>query len=162
MPASSSAASRIPPAGPTNGSPARSSRSPGCSPTSITRAEVGPDPKTVWVPDRHRAQARQSAAARRSLGKVGRGGVNSPGGLCVPRTGPLAMLVDRDATLETAYPADLPRNECDPSENVVRRASPCPDRGFDAGCRGIRQSTVYGTWFLSVVGFVAVILLIVG
>lgn len=47
-------------------------------------------------------------------------------------------------------------------ENVVRRASPCPDRGFDAGCRGIRQSTVYGTWFLSVVGFVAVILLIVG
>lgn len=37
------------PAGPTKGRPARSSRSPGCSPTITIRASSGPSPKTVWV-----------------------------------------------------------------------------------------------------------------
>ena len=57
-----------------------------------------PDPNTVWVPERHKGQARQSAAARRSLGTVGRDGISSSAGLCLPRTAPLAMLVDRSAT----------------------------------------------------------------
>src|SRR5919204_4831381 len=77
MPASSSAASRTPPAGPTNGSPARSSRSPGCSPTSITRALAGPAPNTVWVPVRHSGQARQVPAARRRPVSEGRAGISS-------------------------------------------------------------------------------------
>src|SRR4029079_3392852 len=36
-------------AGPTNGFPARSSLSPGCSPTSMTLARVGPSPGTACV-----------------------------------------------------------------------------------------------------------------
>jgi hypothetical protein len=44
------------PAGPTNGSPALSSWSPGCSPTIISHALVEPDPKTVWVALRYRSQ----------------------------------------------------------------------------------------------------------
>src|SRR5437588_676098 len=44
MPASASARSSSPPAGPTNGRPAWSSRSPGCSPTSMTRAPAPPTP----------------------------------------------------------------------------------------------------------------------
>ena len=42
-----SARSRSLPAGPTNGSPLRSSWSPGCSPTSTTRARCEPAPNTV-------------------------------------------------------------------------------------------------------------------
>ena len=65
MPASSSARSSSRPAGPTNGSPLRSSTSPGCSPTNTTRASAGPMPKTVWVAGSHSGQARQCAAASR-------------------------------------------------------------------------------------------------
>src|SRR5207247_6185272 len=43
------ARSRTPPAGPTNGWPSTSSRSPGCSPMSITRARSEPSPKTACV-----------------------------------------------------------------------------------------------------------------
>src|SRR3954453_4286219 len=67
MPASSSAWSSSRPAGPTNGRPSRSSRSPGCSPTSIRSAAGGPSPKTVCVPTFQSGQARQSAAASRSV-----------------------------------------------------------------------------------------------
>ena len=38
-----------PPAGPTNGLPALSSWSPGCSPTNITSALRVPSPNTTWV-----------------------------------------------------------------------------------------------------------------
>src|SRR6266511_5509461 len=44
MPAFSSARSSRPPAGPTKGWPLRSSRSPGCSPTSMTDASGEPSP----------------------------------------------------------------------------------------------------------------------
>ena len=47
--ASRSAWSRSLPAGPTNGSPALSSWSPGCSPTTISGASSGPLPATPWV-----------------------------------------------------------------------------------------------------------------
>src|SRR4051794_16092217 len=63
MPASASALSSSRPAGPTNGSPLRSSWSPGCSPTNTTRAVSGPSPNTVWVAGSHSSQARQPAAA---------------------------------------------------------------------------------------------------
>src|SRR2546430_2860092 len=53
------------PAGPTKGFPARSSLSPGCSPTSITCARLGPSPNTVWVAFFQSGQARQSAASAR-------------------------------------------------------------------------------------------------
>src|SRR5438552_18683231 len=43
-----------------------SSRSPGCSPTSITSADSGPSPKTVWVAVSQRTQALQPAANSRS------------------------------------------------------------------------------------------------
>src|SRR4051794_34819330 len=66
MPAASSPLSSSRPAGPTNGSPARSSLSPGCSPSSTTRARAGPSPKTVWVAPRQRWQPRQPEAAERS------------------------------------------------------------------------------------------------
>src|SRR6266508_5564935 len=66
MPASLSASSRSRPAGPTNGRPARSSWSPGCSPTNMTSARFGPWPNTAWVAFRHRSQARQPLAASRS------------------------------------------------------------------------------------------------
>src|SRR2546427_1480232 len=71
IPAFSSEVSRILPAGPTKGLPSRSSRSPGCSPTSITRARKGPSPKTVWLPRFQRSHARQPAAAWRSFASVG-------------------------------------------------------------------------------------------
>ena len=47
MPASARARSSTRPAGPTNGNPARSSLSPGCSPTSIIDACRGPSPETA-------------------------------------------------------------------------------------------------------------------
>ena len=52
-PAASSALSSSAPAGPTNGSPARSSRSPGCSPTSISDAVDEPRPNTVCSASRN-------------------------------------------------------------------------------------------------------------
>ena len=54
------------PAGPTNGSPFRSSWSPGCSPTNTIRAVSGPSPNTVCVAGSHSSHARQPAAAARS------------------------------------------------------------------------------------------------
>ena len=63
MPAPVSALSSSRPAGPTNGSPVRSSWSPGCSPTNTMRAVSGPSPKTVCVAGSHSSQARQPAAA---------------------------------------------------------------------------------------------------
>src|SRR4051794_4652083 len=65
MPASSSALSSIRPAGPTNGSPVRSSWSPGCSPTKTIRAVSGPSPNTVCVAGSHSSHARHPAAAVR-------------------------------------------------------------------------------------------------
>src|SRR5689334_9803940 len=77
MRARASASSRIRPAGPTNGAPSRSSRSPGCSPTSITAERDEPAPNTVWVAFSQSGQARQPAAAARSFGSVGLGGTRS-------------------------------------------------------------------------------------
>src|SRR5581483_10941543 len=65
-PTSAMASARIRPAGPTNGSPALSSESPGCSPTKKTRASPGPRPNTVWVAWRYSSQARQPAASAAS------------------------------------------------------------------------------------------------
>src|SRR5579863_890036 len=73
MPASSSARSRICPAGPTNGLPARSSLSPGCSPTSIIGACAGPSPNTVWVASFQSGQARQLAASSRRACRLDEG-----------------------------------------------------------------------------------------
>ena len=69
MPASSSARSSICPAGPTNGLPARSSLSPGCSPTSMIRACCGPSPNTVCVASFQSGQARQAAASSRRVSR---------------------------------------------------------------------------------------------
>src|SRR5258706_12890489 len=66
------------PAGPTKGCPARSSASPGCSPTSMIRALGLPSPNTVWVAFFHSGQPRQPAASLRSassVNAVGRRGV---------------------------------------------------------------------------------------
>src|ERR687886_870789 len=84
MPTSSRASSRTRPAGPTKGWPARSSWSPGCSPTIITSARPGPSPNTVCVPVRNRSHARQPRAAWRKsssdgCGSGGRNGVASHG-----------------------------------------------------------------------------------
>src|SRR5689334_22169210 len=77
MPAAASASSKTRPAGPTNGLPARSSWSPGCSPTKTASARAAPSPKTVCVPTCQRWQPRQPAAASRSAGSVRRSGRNS-------------------------------------------------------------------------------------
>jgi len=54
------------PAGPTKGRPFLSSSSPGCSPTSITRACGSPAPKTVCVAFAHKEQFWQPRASSRS------------------------------------------------------------------------------------------------
>src|SRR5215203_3587852 len=77
MPASSRAWSSMRPAGPTNGRPARSSPSPGCSPTSITSERAAPSPKTVWVASRYRSQAMHPAAAAPRAPRSGRPGIRS-------------------------------------------------------------------------------------
>src|SRR5919106_2349915 len=92
MPASASASSSTRPAGPTNGRPSRSSRSPGCSPTKTISAFVRPSPKTVCVPVFQSGQARQPAAASRRLESVRRSGTSGS-----------AVAVARDGTSE-AYP----------------------------------------------------------
>src|SRR5690348_10134655 len=74
MPASASPSSRTRPAGPTNGTPSRSSRSPGCSPTNIATERAEPAPKTVCVASSQSGQARHPAAAPRSFASVGFGG----------------------------------------------------------------------------------------
>src|ERR1051325_10256076 len=77
MPAASNARSRSLPDGPTNGRPALSSASPGCSPTTITWAVPVPSPNTVWVPSLKRSHPWQPFAAARSFASVGRGGMKS-------------------------------------------------------------------------------------
>src|SRR3954470_15341983 len=77
MPAASNALSSSLPDGPTNGRPALSSWSPGCSPTTMTRAVRGPSPNTVWVPTLNRWHPRQPLLAARSVFSVGRGGMKS-------------------------------------------------------------------------------------
>src|SRR3954467_15335167 len=74
MPAASRPRSSSRPAGPTNGSPARSSLSPGCSPTSMIRDRLSPSPKTVWLAPCQRWQPRQPSAASRSAFSVRRSG----------------------------------------------------------------------------------------
>src|SRR6266508_1842176 len=76
MPTSSSAWSSKRPAGPTNGRPSRSSRSPGCSPMKRIGAPGLPSPKTVCVPVSWRGQAVQPAAASLSFGREGRSGTS--------------------------------------------------------------------------------------
>src|SRR4051812_509914 len=78
MPAPSSAWLRSLPAGPTNGSPSRSSRSPGCSPTRTIEAFDGPREKTTWVAGRHSSQPRQPGAAARRSSTVVAGGTHRP------------------------------------------------------------------------------------
>jgi len=70
IPASTRAWSSSFPAGPTNGRPARSSRSPGCSPTSMMVASARPSPKTVCVAAFQRSQALHEAAAWRRHGSA--------------------------------------------------------------------------------------------
>src|SRR5438105_14585064 len=76
MPARASASSSRWPAGPTNGFPARSSRSPGCSPTNMTVAPTAPSPNTVWVPVSCRSQAWHDAAASLRLGRLSWSGMS--------------------------------------------------------------------------------------
>ena len=71
-----SARSRTSPAGPTNGASRRSSWSPGCSPTSTTRACAGPRPNTVWVASRYSGQPWQRFAAAASVARSAPGGTN--------------------------------------------------------------------------------------
>src|SRR6058998_520510 len=86
MPASPSARSSSRPAGPTNGSPLRSSWSPGCSPTKTTRAVSGPSPKTVCVAGSHSSHAVHPAAALRRPSRP------TPAGTCA---GELRSLMHR-------------------------------------------------------------------
>src|SRR5688572_26065018 len=81
IPACSSARSSSFPAGPTNGWPARSSASPGCSPTSISSARDGPSPKTVRVPTLYRSHALQCFAIFLTAARVGRSGSKSGTGV---------------------------------------------------------------------------------
>src|SRR5206468_3751903 len=76
MPASVNASSRSLPAGPTKGAPARSSWSPGCSPTNMTSDFGEPSPKTVCVPVFQSGQALQPAAASVSFLSEGRVGTS--------------------------------------------------------------------------------------
>src|SRR5262249_7901187 len=93
--ASTSASSRRRPAGPTNGSPATSSLSPGCSPTSITGAPASPAPNTVWVAFAHSPHAWHPAAAARNESSVGSSGIN--GAAVGPlRLGAMPSLLPRD------------------------------------------------------------------
>lgn len=64
-----------PPRSPLNGAPSTSSLSPGCSPTSISHADDGPSPKTVWVAGPYSSQRVQPAASRRSPFRSGRTGI---------------------------------------------------------------------------------------
>src|SRR5690349_18477447 len=66
MPASSSALSSMRPAGPTNGCPSRSSRSPGCSPTSMTSLLASPSPNTACVAPLYSSHAVQCPTSPRS------------------------------------------------------------------------------------------------
>src|SRR5438270_641724 len=84
MPAASSALSRNRPAGRTKGRPSTASRSPGCSPTSITVEGAPPSPNTVWVALACRSQASQSSAAAARLGIVSCSGSSSSAGLPTP------------------------------------------------------------------------------
>src|SRR5213080_1254215 len=84
MPACASASSRRRPAGPTNGAPSRSSRSPGCSPTNIATEPRLPAPNTVCVASSHSGQARHPAAASRSFGSDGREGTRSAAESAIP------------------------------------------------------------------------------
>src|SRR6185312_6053765 len=77
IPAASNARSRSVPDGPTNGRPALSSASPGCSPTTITRERDGPSPNTVCVPSLNRPQPRQPFDAARSAESDACGGMKS-------------------------------------------------------------------------------------
>src|SRR5205085_6079430 len=77
IPAFSSAASSNLPDGPTNGWPARSSWSPGCSPTMTSTGVRLPSPNTVCVPTFHRWQPRHPCAAVRSAAIVRRAGRKS-------------------------------------------------------------------------------------
>src|SRR5438067_13219510 len=77
MPAWASASSSTRPAGPTNGAPSRSSRSPGCSPTIVPTELRLPAPNTVCVACSHGGHARQPAAASRSFESDGREGTRS-------------------------------------------------------------------------------------
>src|SRR5215208_6364165 len=110
MPAASRPRSSSRPAGPTKGSPARSSLSPGCSPTSMSREDLRPSPKTVCVAGRHRWQPRQPAAASRSAfieRRGGRNGVASVGSKVPPASvarmpAPL-LVVDAPSMLFRAF-----------------------------------------------------------
>src|SRR5579884_4209757 len=88
MPACTSASSRTRPAGPTKGAPSRSSRSPGCSPTNMAAEPLLPAPNTVCVAFSQSGHARQSAAAWRSLGRVGLGGTRSAAESGIPEPFP--------------------------------------------------------------------------
>src|SRR4051812_12645775 len=77
IPTSIRTSSRSLPAGPTNGWPALSSLSPGCSPTNITRALAGPSPNTVCVPSFQRSHALQLRADCCNFGSVGEGGMSA-------------------------------------------------------------------------------------
>src|SRR5947207_14939432 len=88
MPACTSASSRSRPAGPTNGAPSRSSRSPGCSPTNIATELRLPAPNTVCVASSHRGHARHPAAAPRSFGRLSCGGTRSAAESGIPSAFP--------------------------------------------------------------------------
>ena len=66
QPSCSSARSSNLPAGPTNGRPCKSSWSPGCSPTSMSRARSGPSPTTDCVACSPSGHSRQRLVASRS------------------------------------------------------------------------------------------------
>src|ERR1700730_13932454 len=103
MPASPSARASSRPAGPTNGNPSTSSRSPGCSPTSMIGASGWPCPKTVcealWYSPQpwHELAAAAKESRLRSSGR----NCSAPGalvGLMTVRPGsgqPLPMMVSR-------------------------------------------------------------------
>src|SRR5262249_34692234 len=56
------------------------SRSPGCSPTNMTCALLGPSPKTVCVPFFHKSHALHPTATARSSANVLFGGIRTSAG----------------------------------------------------------------------------------
>ena len=108
IPAASSASSKSWPAGPTNGSPARSSWSPGCSPTSMIAASGGPEPNTVCVAWAQRPQFLHDRAASAASASVcgafaTRQPVDVPGGWAemVASSSSVAVISSSEATTLT-------------------------------------------------------------
>src|SRR6267143_2434041 len=126
------------PALPTKGWPARSSLSPGCSPTNRIAARSGPSPNTVCVALRNSGQAVHSAAASRSSSRLGLSGI-SAAALSVSSISAMAPLSGRDhrpflkrtTTSDGTFPSRKCGLRAGPAHGRVPRTA-SPDGDFNA------------------------------